>query len=960
MNYLKSLSLIVVAMLLCLSASGVQAQAQESQQGKVSTFDWSTYSYSYTAGGATQTKSLVEKATTTQEIFGLLNAVYTNAEIPGIWYGYDYNGTKNGKINYDAFGRLGTPSWLNYSGTIPQPDQDGMTLLLVQMTDGWKHDTPASNTESYIQQCYSSVQLIPNFLRVNDESNPGYIFTLDEVTASRFFFISKGKARYTYSRPLHRCFEQISPVVASTPQEAVTTNFYPEMLAGHSYLCDHDCGDVPTVGIGHEFTIANNGEAFSLKNLSIFIPDRRFEYNQYTKDNSTNYGNSYNYYCYYRFAPDLLKPKVLLYTANLSAEAQPSSTRGYYQINLSWTTSFTKENLGVDIPQQYYVYIVEGNNRIRLASIETWPTTETTHSYLVQQTTDPQVISYIVTAEPIGKNGNMQAETPVRTVTIPGYSPYFTEASEYRSRYDIDRQENIYKNKLTIMPTTEDDYAAIRNNQNAYDVTRTDAEGNKVTIAHVQFTENETGGYSYAVSYEDDTQVTDHTFDSEAPVNSGRLAAWGEVVTVIDRFTASTATNSQSTGYTYQLEQTTEEHDGKYSNALAIPVYTTEASVTAKGFTKDQVDNDVNYRHSQMIPVAGSHNTITFSAIDQPAANLQQYDVIRVNDKVLVAKAQHKGSGRYQKIELTTNGQLTVDAGEIALRNEVGPISVNDDNYTTDAETVSYVPVINTLCNGNLSKPNSYGCNYVDVKRSSFEFGYRKSTDPEDPNPSPVKTEPFSGKSGLVMAYGIDLQLKPVTLSEDESHVYRYRIWRNLSDKTEYQEKQTLLNDLTDISSATNARPDGSEWPGSWGTSYGNIKPVYPYYELAGEGTVDESGMISVYDLYLDDMMNGTKTVNYVARMYTTPVERSTPSQGPRKAYAPTADGKYYVYQKEFTVVYDQNIITGVNSINLIKDVKSRVYYNLLGVPSATPHKGMNIIVTHYTDGTMTTVKEAR
>ena len=47
-----------------------------------------------------------------------------------------------------------------------------------------------------------------------------------------------------------------------------------------SYLCYHDCGDVGTVGDGHWFTISQSGEAFSLKNLTIFIPDRRLEDNR--------------------------------------------------------------------------------------------------------------------------------------------------------------------------------------------------------------------------------------------------------------------------------------------------------------------------------------------------------------------------------------------------------------------------------------------------------------------------------------------------------------------------------------------------------------------------------------------------------------------------------------------------------------------------------------------------------
>ena len=265
----------------------------------VTNFDYSNYTFQYTTeGGETKTANLTDEATTPDHIIALLKAVYTDKTIPGIHYGYNY-GTpdNNSKLDYAQHASQGTPWTLGTADATnyPNPDQDGMTLLLVQFKEGWTSKTPQANWSAwtYIDHASSSVKLITNFTRVHDASNPGYLFSIDGA-ANRFFFISKGKTRNTPTRPLYRLFEQISPVNTNNHSYA-TTNFINEMRAGNSYFCYHDCGDVGTVDDGHWFTISNTGEAFSLKNLTIFIPDRRLEDNRAA--NSSQASNQ-NYYCF--------------------------------------------------------------------------------------------------------------------------------------------------------------------------------------------------------------------------------------------------------------------------------------------------------------------------------------------------------------------------------------------------------------------------------------------------------------------------------------------------------------------------------------------------------------------------------------------------------------------------------------------------------------------------------------
>ena len=64
-------------------------------------------------------------------------------------------------------------------------------------------------------------------------------------------------------------------------------------------------------------------------------------------------------------------------------------------------------------------------------------------------------------------------------------------------------------------------------------------------------------------------------------------------------------------------------------------------------------------------------------------------------------------------------------------------------------------------------------------------------------------------------------------------------------------------------------------------------------------------------------------------------------------------------------VVYPLNldadkVATGVNDVNSAKEVKGVSYFNMMGVESAQPFDGVNIMVTTYTDGTQSAAKVLR
>lgn len=70
-----------------------------------------------------------------------------------------------------------------------------------------------------------------------------------------------------------------------------------------------------------------------------------------------------------------------------------------------------------------------------------------------------------------------------------------------------------------------------------------------------------------------------------------------------------------------------------------------------------------------------------------------------------------------------------------------------------------------------------------------------------------------------------------------------------------------------------------------------------------------------------------------------------------------TPSTKFVVYPLDLDA---DKVATGVNDVNCAKEVKGVSYFNMMGVESAQPFDGVNIMVTTYTDGTSSATKVLR
>ncbi|MCQ2290887.1 MAG: carbohydrate-binding protein [Muribaculaceae bacterium] len=114
---------------------------------------------------------------------------------------------------------------------------------------------------------------------------------------------------------------------------------------------------------------------------------------------------------------------------------------------------------------------------------------------------------------------------------------------------------------------------------------------------------------------------------------------------------------------------------------------------------------------------------------------------------------------------------------------------------------------------------------------------------------------------------------------------------------------------------------------------------------------------------------DGSRVIEYTASTFGSSAEHPQVSLRVRAYYKKASANKvkalaeaaseelYYVAEAFVEVDFTQNVVTGLYEVSGVREIKDVKYYNVAGQQSAAPHKGMNIVVTTYTDGTSSTRK---
>lgn len=138
------------------------------------------------------------------------------------------------------------------------------------------------------------------------------------------------------------------------------------------------------------------------------------------------------------------------------------------------------------------------------------------------------------------------------------------------------------------------------------------------------------------------------------------------------------------------------------------------------------------------------------------------------------------------------------------------------------------------------------------------------------------------------------------------------------------------------------------------------------FYLPSNNGSINVQEFKAAFnvDYSLNSVDNPTLTdgevYSFEALVKEVAVATTDAKSAPRKtAYDSTVapSTKFVVYPLDLD---DKKVATGVNDVNSAKEVKGVSYFNMMGVESAQPFDGVNIMVTTYTDGTSSAAKVLR
>ena len=138
------------------------------------------------------------------------------------------------------------------------------------------------------------------------------------------------------------------------------------------------------------------------------------------------------------------------------------------------------------------------------------------------------------------------------------------------------------------------------------------------------------------------------------------------------------------------------------------------------------------------------------------------------------------------------------------------------------------------------------------------------------------------------------------------------------------------------------------------------------FYLPSNNGSINVQEFKAAFnvDYSLNSVDNPTLTdgevYSFEALVKEVAVATTDAKSAPRKtAYDSTVapSTKFVVYPLDLDA---NKVATGVNDVNSAKEVKGVSYFNMMGVESAQPFDGVNIMVTTYTDGTQSATKVLR
>lgn len=394
------------------------------------------------------------------------------------------------------------------------------------------------------------------------------------------------------------------------------------------------------------------------------------------------------------------------------------------------------------------------------------------------------------------------------------------------------------------------------------------------------------------------------------------------------------------------------------SNTVSVPVYKTEMAmnpISAQDVEDDVTHQfpaatkfDVDARYSSRSEILGYY--IYRWADSDPE---QPRTIYESDGSDASPQGQAGNQGEYYTVAMNTDFTGRTEN----FGSNYAPVTASfEDNYVNNAQaadTYTYAPVVelyapiqavNLSDNSDRTDYNTYGGPQQITAGGVLDIQVEKNA------PSSYSwTDDNTGKE--YRYYNVSLNINPnKEMIPDGYVVAKVRVWRKIDKQylgeqeptqntPDYRWRIDSINNETgellyiDKESCVKGEKLGME---EVGTS-GNNGTVY-------------SGTFGAVALKQGDVI----PMSFVVRVYFT---KPASSNVPGLKAVESADGKFYIAEYVVDEKLEYQIPTSIDGVESISQVVGVKYYNAAGVESDTPFKGVNIVVTRYSDGSTSTTK---
>ena len=987
-----------------------------------STFDNETYTWT-DDNGDEHTSPYSEIATDPNQMIALLKAVYTNKNLPGNYYrGYDANGNPEKTVGYPAIGQVTVDKYYNVDfvdaygwgmthdetsyPTIQtvqtsssnertfytmnpneyKPNQEGVTLLLVEMKDGVGASTTTTDPTSYaslkniFSKMFKSVRVIPNSKRVTKNGVEGTLFKIDCDKMNRFFFLAKGRLRLydnheyltnglnasSYAlankkisdgsvsvsssdkentvadvNPFNAMYEQFSPVNLNNAQES--SDVYQLLINMESYDVEHDCEAIPwasTTGAsgtvtGHEFNMYGKAsisdDCQDVRDLMFFVPDKRMTYYN-GRDKAPNAVLTDEYTNYYKqYAPNMgmyvIRQNAITGVQNGTAEE--------YTLHLSWQSNLTDFVPGEN--GEYTIYLVNPDGTYTVVA-QHISSDQTTYDLTVDMAQHGQQVTYVIQGQDNTGFLSLQFSNE-ESFIIPGLDPnekfQMMTGAEYYSRFDPQSVQNFYANGMQVMAYPDaatSDYAG--QTFNFYRKAAGDADWTLVGTAQVN-----TAGTEATVSMVETTQRQQSEYKFGYKQNPATVAvttdANGNKVfgVIFDNFKADVSTNEHPSSYSYKMEVA---NTSLHSNEISIKVYKTQMRNLTGTFNEEYVENDEvrqDVDNSRQFDIDVEHSSKTeilrygaYRWDSSYGAESNPYAILNLNsdtEEDISPSGQASNQGEFYSVYM--NGDSYIGDDVYVAQGETGQATFVDDvpATTNKADEYTYAPVIETFTGR--ADYNTYGAPMQTTATGKIAV-------------TPV----YGGKSGYTWEangntyryYNVFVNVNTLDLPEGYE-VAKVRAWRKI-DASYLNEK------LEDYAYRAQLDANGE-------FMFDDPQTANTQTQLGNEELPVSTNQNRIYKGTFGalDVENGaTVPMKFFVRIY---FKKNDGSKA--------ANDEYYITEVEVDGELNNSIPTSIFGVESYKVVTGIKYYNLAGIESDVPFQGVNIEVTTYEDGSRTSRK---